>query len=59
MPQSATPERIAILVLVLAATVVAACERRNKHENETKENSALPRAGGRLPAVVPALGIRG
>lgn len=56
MAQSPTPERLVVMVLILA-TVVAACER--KSESPTKAKTVTPRPGNRLPAVVPALGIRG
>ena len=56
MPTSPTPERLAILVLIIAS-VVAACDR--KQHDGTKSKSETPRAGGKLPPVVPALGIRG
>ena len=56
MPQRPTPDRLAILVLVVA-TVVAACERQ--HDHEAKAKAAEPGQGGQLPPVVPALGIRG
>lgn len=56
MPPNATPERLVVLVLILA-TVAAACER--KQESDTGAKTVLPEHGNRLPAVVPALGIRG
>jgi len=56
MSQSATPERLVVLVLIVAA-VAAACER--KQVSESREKTIVPQDGYRLPAVVPALGIRG
>lgn len=56
MPPSPTQERLAILVLIVVS-VVAVCDR--KHEDPVKAKAATPRPGGTLPAVVPALGIRG
>lgn len=52
-----TPDRLAILVLVVVS-VVAACDRR--HDDGSKAKAVTPQpGGGALPPVVPALGIRG
>jgi hypothetical protein len=56
MPPRPTPDRLAILVLIVVS-VVAACDR--KHDDGSKVKAATPRPGGTLPPVVPALGIRG
>lgn len=57
MPPSPTTERLAVLVLIVAASVVVACERKN--EQGGKSATHVPRQGNPLPPVVPALGIRG
>lgn len=56
MPPSPTPERLAILVLIVVS-VVAACDR--KQDDGAKTKTEAPHPGGQLPPLVPALGIRG
>ncbi len=56
MSQNGTTERLVVLVLIIAA-VATAGER--KQIGERHAETAAPRDGHRLPAVVPALGIRG